>query len=181
MEKGTTVEQIYEATRKLQEQRIRVGFFLQFGYPGETMEEIEETLKMTKDCNPDEIGVSVSYPLPGTKFYDRVRHELGEKMNWVDSKDLALLFAGSYKPDFYRVLHKVVHRSFRLNQARRLAFDLVLHPTRFTKRRLRTLALVPYYLSSLVYHRTRLWRLERSPRDATVENLASTNLEMRPS
>ena len=33
MEKGTTVDQIREATRKLKEEGIRVGYFLQFGYP----------------------------------------------------------------------------------------------------------------------------------------------------
>jgi len=72
MEKGTTVEQIYESTRKLKRAGIRVGFFLQYGYPGETRADIELTLKMVKDCLPDEIGVSVSYPLPGTKFYETV-------------------------------------------------------------------------------------------------------------
>jgi anaerobic magnesium-protoporphyrin IX monomethyl ester cyclase len=28
-----------------------------------------------------------SYPLPGTKFFERVKLELGEKQNWVDSDD----------------------------------------------------------------------------------------------
>ena len=92
MEKGTRVEQIYEAARKLRAAGIEVGFFLQFGYPGETREDIERTLQMVRDCRPDDIGMSVSYPLPGTRFFAAVQHELGAKQNWQDSEDLAMLY-----------------------------------------------------------------------------------------
>ena len=40
---------------------------------------------------PDDIGVSVSYPLPGTKFYSRVAAELGAKQNWSESGDLDVI------------------------------------------------------------------------------------------
>ena len=52
---------------------IEVGFFLQFGYPGEEWEDIEATLALVRELRPDDIGVSVSYPLPGTTFHARVR------------------------------------------------------------------------------------------------------------
>ena len=65
MEKGTRVDQIANATGLLHGAGVEVGFFLQFGYPGETREDIERTLQMVRDCAPDDIGVSVSYPLPG--------------------------------------------------------------------------------------------------------------------
>ena len=92
MEKGTRVEQIAAATRRLHEAGIEVGFFLQFGYPGETLDDIEQTLEMVRECRPDDIGVSVSYPLPGTPFYERVKAQLGDKQNWVDSDDLAMMY-----------------------------------------------------------------------------------------
>lgn len=81
MEKGTTVEQIHTATRKLRQAGVRVGFFLQFGYPGENRTDIERTLQLVRDCQPDDIGMSVSYPLPGTKFYEQVKLELGGKQH----------------------------------------------------------------------------------------------------
>ena len=71
-DKGITVEQIYRASQTLRAAGIEVGFFLQFGYPGEGLQEIEQTLKMVRECRPDEIGMSVSYPLPGTRFYESV-------------------------------------------------------------------------------------------------------------
>ena len=49
MEKGTQVEQVYAAARLLHEAHIKVGFFLQFGYPGEGREDIEKTLQMVRE------------------------------------------------------------------------------------------------------------------------------------
>jgi radical SAM superfamily enzyme YgiQ (UPF0313 family) len=118
MEKGTTVEQIESATGLLHAARIEVGFFLQFGYPGETMTDIEMTREMVARCAPDDIGISVSYPLPGTPFYARVREELGTKQNWTDSDDLALMFQGTYPPAFYRALHTLVHTEFQASRFR---------------------------------------------------------------
>jgi radical SAM superfamily enzyme YgiQ (UPF0313 family) len=119
MEKGTRVDQIFTATRLLQARGIEVGFFLQFGYPGETLADIERTLEMVRACAPDDIGISVSYPLPGTRFYERVRAQLGVKQNWTDSDDLALLYRGTYVPEFYRALHAAVHAEFRARRAAR--------------------------------------------------------------
>ena len=119
MEKGDTVADIYNAAQWLRLNGIEVGFFLQFGYPGETWEDVQETLKMVRECAPDDIGISVSYPLPGTKFFERVKLELGEKQNWVDSDDLAMLYHGPFPTEFYRILHGRVHYEFRARKALR--------------------------------------------------------------
>ena len=117
MDKGDQVEDIYNAARYLRKNGIEVGFFLQFGYPGEEWSDIQKTLKMVRECMPDDIGISVSYPLPGTKFFERVKLELGEKQNWVDSEDLDMLYNGPFSTEFYRELHKRVHHEFRLRRA----------------------------------------------------------------
>lgn len=119
MEKGDSVEDIYNAAQLLRAHGIEVGFFLQFGYPGETWEDVQKTLKMVRECAPDDIGISVSYPLPGTKFFERVKMELGDKKNWQDSEDLAMLYRGPFPTEFYRVLHGRVHYEFRTRKALR--------------------------------------------------------------
>jgi anaerobic magnesium-protoporphyrin IX monomethyl ester cyclase len=113
MDKGITTRQISEATLLLRKHGIRVGYFLQFGYPGETKADIDKTLQMLYENKPDEIGISVSYPLPGTKFYDRVREQLKDKANWTDSSDLALMFGNTHDAAFYRRLHNYVHVYFK--------------------------------------------------------------------
>ncbi len=117
MEKGDHVEDIYNAARLLRAHGIEVGFFLQFGYPGENWDDIQRTLQMVRDCMPDEIGISVSYPLPGTKFFERVKLELGARQNWIDSEDLAMLYRGPFPTEFYRILHGRVHHEFRMRRA----------------------------------------------------------------
>jgi anaerobic magnesium-protoporphyrin IX monomethyl ester cyclase len=109
MEKGTRVEQIAMARENLRREGIRACYFLQFGYPGETWVDIQKTIQLVRDTRPDDIGVSVSYPLPGTKFYERVRAQLGRKTNWSDSEDLSMMFKGAYTDEFYRALHDVLH------------------------------------------------------------------------
>ena len=109
MDKGTRVEQIRKARENLQRNGIRACYFLQFGYPGETWEDIQSTVALVRETRPDDIGVSVSYPLPGTKFFERVRAQLGHKTNWSDSEDLSMMFHGGYTDKFYRTLHDALH------------------------------------------------------------------------
>jgi anaerobic magnesium-protoporphyrin IX monomethyl ester cyclase len=109
MDKGIHIEQVLRARYNLKQHGIRSCFFLQFGYPGETWGDIQKTAQMVREAHPDDIGVSVSYPLPGTRFYQRVREELGAKSNWVDSDDLAMMFKGAYTSEFYRAVRDALH------------------------------------------------------------------------
>jgi len=110
MDKGTRVELFPVVRQRLKNAGIATGFFLQFGYPGETFEDILATAEMVRTTLPENIGISVSNPLPGTRFHDMVKNELADKDHWDDSDDLAMMFQGSYRTEFYRRLYKVVHR-----------------------------------------------------------------------
>jgi anaerobic magnesium-protoporphyrin IX monomethyl ester cyclase len=72
---------------------------------------------MILDFMPDDIGVSVSYPLPGTEFYDIVKSQLSQKSNWTDSDDLALMFQNTFNQEYYKTLHRYIHKIFRNKQA----------------------------------------------------------------
>ena len=109
MDKGTRVEQIGKARDNLRSEGIRACYFLQFGYQGEEWEDIQKTVNLVRNTRPDDIGVSVSYPLPGTKFFDRVQSQLSDKTNWSDSEDLSMMFQGAYTDEFYRALHNALH------------------------------------------------------------------------
>jgi anaerobic magnesium-protoporphyrin IX monomethyl ester cyclase len=113
MDKGTKVEQIGQATLLMKQHGIRPCFFLQFGYPGEDRADIDKTIKMVETLMPHDIGISVSYPLPGTKFYENVRSQLSAKQNWTDSDELLVMFKGTYSPAFYKHLQRLVHYKFR--------------------------------------------------------------------
>jgi anaerobic magnesium-protoporphyrin IX monomethyl ester cyclase len=109
MDKGLSLPAVIVARRRLKEAGIRACFFLQLGYPGETWTELQETIDFVRETRPDDIGVSFSYPLPGTVFYERVRTQLGQKRNWTDSDDLCIMFRAAYTTDFYRVVRDALH------------------------------------------------------------------------
>jgi anaerobic magnesium-protoporphyrin IX monomethyl ester cyclase len=113
MDKGSDVEEIRVATRALQGRGIRACWFIQLGYPGETWDDLCLTRDLIRSERPDDIGVSVAYPLPGTRFYDLVRAEMGERKNWDDSDDLRMLFQGTYNTEFYRMIRDVLHDEVR--------------------------------------------------------------------
>jgi anaerobic magnesium-protoporphyrin IX monomethyl ester cyclase len=114
MNKGTTVAEIRTARERLKAAKIRVGFFIQLGYIGEQLADIIATRDLLEACRPDEIGVSVSYPLPGTKFYTQVKAQLRGKTHWHDSNDLAMMFQGTYSSDFYRAIRNLLHDQISL-------------------------------------------------------------------
>lgn len=174
MDKGTTVEQIYAAARRLHQAGIEVGFFLQFGYPGETRVDIEKTLQMVRDCKPDDIGMSVSYPLPGTRFYETVKQELGAKQHWVDSNDLDMLYHGPFGTDFYRQLHVVLHKEFRMRRGWDEVRRAVRQPARLKRRHLRRLGAAAFHLATLPLARRRLDRLANLPPHASRPLVADT-------
>ncbi len=109
MDKGTRVEQVRRATRLLKQHGIRPSWFLQLGYTGETWEEILATRDLLRAERPHDIGVSVSYPLPGTAFYDRVRNQMQSQTNWSDTDELAMLFEGTYTSPLYRTVRDLLH------------------------------------------------------------------------
>lgn len=148
MDKGTTVEQIYKATKILKGKNIKVAFFLQFGYLTENQEDITKTIAMVKELMPDNIGVSVSYPLPGTKFYDKVKDDLKLKSNWTDSDDFDMMFNGTYNSNYYRKLQRFVHKEFRKLQGFQNLKLLFSKPSTISVSNVKSIAKLGYYIPS---------------------------------
>jgi len=116
MNKGTTVAEILTARDLLKTDGIRVGFFIQLGYLGEEIEDIVATRDLLEEGRPDEIGVSVSYPLPGTKFHELVKAQLSGKTHWQESSDLEMMFHGAYTSEFYRSIRDLLHEQVALQR-----------------------------------------------------------------
>ncbi len=143
MDKGITVEQIKEARKLLKQYNIKAAFFLQYGYLGETLTDIYKTIDLLKETMPDDIGISVSYPLPGTKFYNNIKQSLILKSNWTDSDDLDLMFKNTYPSTFYKKLHRYTHYIFRFQK---LKNDFIFSPVYYCK-------VIKYFLLKQYYKR----------------------------
>ncbi|MGN6820694.1 MAG: B12-binding domain-containing radical SAM protein [Sphingomonas sp.] len=122
MDKGSTVDAARSATRTLKAHGIKACWFIQLGYPSESWDDLIATRDLIRDEAPDEIGVSVAYPLPGTDFYEQVRAQLGRQRNWKDTGDLAMLFQGTYDTAFYRKVRDLLHREVETGERDDLAW-----------------------------------------------------------
>jgi anaerobic magnesium-protoporphyrin IX monomethyl ester cyclase len=162
MEKGATVEQIYEATRLLKKTGIKPSFFIQFGYLDETRADIEKTIAMINELLPYEIGISVSYPLPGTGFYEKVKTQLKEKTNWTDSDELAMMFSNTYKPAFYKQLHGYVHKTYRKHIAFANLKQFFLHPFKSNLKTVKKALSGLYYSPAAFFAKQKLRQLEKT-------------------
>jgi radical SAM superfamily enzyme YgiQ (UPF0313 family) len=93
MNKRITLDKARAAFKTAKECMINtVGSFM-FGYPGETLEEIKQTVKFSIELDPDYAQFTILTPYPGTPIYDRL-------------KDSGLLLTEDW--DRYTVLQPVI-------------------------------------------------------------------------
>ena len=160
MDKGITIAQIGEATLLMKENGIKPSFFIQFGYPGELKEDIKLTIDMINELLPFEIGISVSYPLPGTVFYDRVKADLKKKTNWTDSDEMALMFSNTFPPSYYKLLHKYVHQNYHKHLATNSLVKLIRNPLSANFKSIRKALSVIYHAPATLVEGMKLRKLE---------------------
>ena len=77
MKKNTNVEDIPKIVNMVRAAGLKVRAFFMVGYPGETLEDLKDTVKLIRKCMLDSIIVGRFVPLPGTPIYDELV-ELGE-------------------------------------------------------------------------------------------------------
>ena len=75
IKKGIRIDQIVKAIRWTKEAGIKtLGSFI-MGFPDETREEIEETIKLSKKLKLDYAQFSIATPYPGTELYRIAKRE----------------------------------------------------------------------------------------------------------
>jgi radical SAM superfamily enzyme YgiQ (UPF0313 family) len=156
MEKGITLPQIHDSRRLLKQYGIKTAFFLQFGYPGENMDDIQSTIQMVLETMPDEIGISVTYPLPGTKLYENVKSQLSEKSNWKDSDELAMMFQNTFAEGFYKELQRYMHTRYRLQKGINAIRTGIQKPGVITYASMRSAILVAFHLPMAILKKRKL-------------------------
>ncbi|MBV9223436.1 MAG: B12-binding domain-containing radical SAM protein [Acidobacteriaceae bacterium] len=102
MQRGVTVDQVRTAARLCKQSGIQIGMFLMWGYEGEDIEDIEMTVQHVKQCQPDVCFTTVSYPIKGTPYYERVSPRLIHLGEWSRSTDRDLRIQGRHSRRFYQ-------------------------------------------------------------------------------
>ena len=102
MRRGVTVEQVQRAVNLCRQNGIATGMFLMWGYDGEQIEDIEATIEHVKRCRPDTFFTTVSYPIKGTPYYDKVASRLVNVRPWSESTDRDFRIRGRHSRHFYQ-------------------------------------------------------------------------------
>jgi anaerobic magnesium-protoporphyrin IX monomethyl ester cyclase len=102
MQRGVKVEQVREAVSLCKQYGIQTGMFLMWGYEGEEISDIEATVNHVKNCRPDVFFTTVSYPIKGTPYFERVASKLVTLRSWQDSTDRELMVRGRHSRRFYQ-------------------------------------------------------------------------------
>ena len=110
MDRRVDVNVVKEAIQKTNALGIETGTFIMLGYPGETEEDISETIQYLKDANPTLYTITVAYPIKGTSLYSEVENKITSKLNWETSTDREIEFERTYSKKFYKyAVSKVVN------------------------------------------------------------------------
>lgn len=110
MDRRVDVMQVRDMIRKAQEQGIQAGTFIMVGYPGETEEDIFETVKHLKESNPDVFTITVAYPIKGTPLFAEVEDKFIQDLPWETSTDRDIDFKRTYaRPYYNHAVSMIIH------------------------------------------------------------------------
>jgi anaerobic magnesium-protoporphyrin IX monomethyl ester cyclase len=118
MNKGTRVEQIRSAAELCRRYDIETYFYIMLGYPGEEWPDIVKTVGLLRDTRPDAFSSTIAYPLPGTDFFEEVKHRLLDAPDWDYTAENRLLFEREYSTPFYRWVQRWLHQEWRAARMR---------------------------------------------------------------
>jgi len=103
MQRGVSVEQVRRACKLAQAPGIQVGMFLMWGYEGEEFEDIAATVEHVKATNPEVFFTTVSYPIKGTGYFEKVRTRVRAPLAWHEASDRDYVIAGRHGREYYRL------------------------------------------------------------------------------
>jgi anaerobic magnesium-protoporphyrin IX monomethyl ester cyclase len=76
LNKGITFEQVEQGLKLSREAGLQTVCFFMFGLPGETLEDMEQTIRFARKLNPTYASFHIALPYPGTRFYAMVADDV---------------------------------------------------------------------------------------------------------
>ena len=119
MDRRVEVSKVREMIKTARRYGIQAGTFIMLGYPGETRENIEETIQHLKEALPDQFTITVAYPIKGTGLFQQIEGLQKNVPDWQSSTDRDRDFQRVYPRFYYRyavakVVNEVNFERFRV-------------------------------------------------------------------
>lgn len=121
MDRRVDVVQTREMIQLVKSYGIEAGTFIMLGYPGETEEDILQTVHHLKVSMPDHFTITITYPIKGTPLYAEVEKDFLTHFPWEDSTDRDIDFKREYPRKYYEyavnwVVNEVNARKYTLSR-----------------------------------------------------------------
>jgi anaerobic magnesium-protoporphyrin IX monomethyl ester cyclase len=116
MKKHFTVKDTYAMVKKMNKSNIKIGAFFIVGYPGETIDSINKTFKLSLSLPFDEISFTIPYPLPGSDLYNRITG-LNPDDDWDFENENKFIFKSQFDEAWLKNEIKIVLSEFESRKA----------------------------------------------------------------
>lgn len=101
MDRRVDVVQTRDMIQLVKKHGIEAGTFIMLGYPGETEEDIVETMNHLRTSLPDQFTITITYPIKGTPLYAEVEKDFLTHFPWESSTDRDIDFKRTYPKIYY--------------------------------------------------------------------------------
>lgn len=147
MSRGITTIQIENAVGLCRNAGIESGLFVMFGYPGETVADINETIQFISTIQPDNYLTTIAYPLRGTQLFEEKADSVIYSQDWKHTIQRNLDIKGRFVNGLYH------------NAVQKLASDY--QRVKLTRQKKEHAKQIYYYLRS-AYCSLKIRRLKNS-------------------
>jgi len=120
MERGVTVEEVQTAVATCKSRGIQTGMFLMWGYEGEDISDIEETVQHVRHTQPDTFLTTVAYPIGGTPYFADVAERVTVSLPWSQRSDRDVRIRGRHSRRFYGNADQLLKAEVELERLSRL-------------------------------------------------------------
>lgn len=117
MSRRVKVEQVRDMINLSKQYGLQAGTFIMLGYPGETQEDIAETLHHLKVSDPDLFTLTVAYPIKGTPLYTETEDRFIAQLPWETSTDRDIDFTRTYPRSYYKYAINWVNNEVGLHKS----------------------------------------------------------------
>ncbi|QHS51751.1 B12-binding domain-containing radical SAM protein [Edaphobacter sp. 12200R-103] len=117
MGRGVKLDQVHRAVEMCRERKVESGMFLMWGYEGEDLEDIEATISHVSRSKPDIFFTTVSYPIKGTPYYNKISEKLIQIAAWSKTSDRELRIRGRHSRNFYAHADRLLREEVALARA----------------------------------------------------------------
>lgn len=116
MDRRVDVQIVREMIIKTKATGMEAGTFIMLGYPGETKEDIKETIHHLKSANPSFYTITVAYPIKGTPLFEETKNQQITTIDWESQTDRDIDFKRIYNRKFYELAIRWVHNEVELGK-----------------------------------------------------------------